>query len=351
MPSPLTVGDIVQKSAAYLRDKGADSPRLDAELLLAHVLGTDRLKLYLNWDRQLSESEIDQMRGLLARRGQEREPVSRIIGQREFYGRPFRVGKSAFVPRPETEGLVERALDYLRNWTPPVNSHGKPSTDREPPPEEEQPAPPETPEEISEETASETGEKKQRPSEDSRRPAARMAPAAPDAPRVIDIGTGSGCIAISIALEHPDAEVYATDLSEDALRVARDNASALGAAGRVRFHRGDLFAGLKGPFHLVVSNPPYVASSEIEELAPEVAAHDPRSALDGGSSGVEVYHRLIEEAPGRMAPGAVLLLEIGEDQGEAVADLLRQSGEFEDVKVCKDLAGRERYVRAGQKTS
>jgi release factor glutamine methyltransferase len=342
----LTVGDIVQKSAAYLRDKGADSPRLDAELLLAHVLGTDRLKLYLNWDRQLSESEIGEMRALLARRGQEREPVSRIIGQREFYGRPFRVGKAAFVPRPETEGLVDRAVEFLRNWTPPMHSPGEPPPKKEPPPEEKPPVASDTPEEISQDTASETDEEKPSLPKEPRRPAARMAPTAPDAPRVIDIGTGSGCIAISIALEQPRAEVYATDVSEDALRVARDNASAFGAAGRVRFHRGDLFAGLDGPFQIVVSNPPYVASSEVEGLDPEVAAHDPRSALDGGASGVEVYRLLIEEAPGRMAPGALLVLEIGEDQGAAVADLLRQSGKFEDVKVSKDLAGRERYVQA-----
>lgn len=316
MNETLTIGQAVVKSAQFLREKGVGTPRLDAELLLAHALSCSRLDLYLRWDRPLDEEQIKAMREALRRRGQRREPVARIIGQREFYGRPFRVGGAAFVPRPETEWLVERSLALLAQMKPAA-----------PPPPSESGA---TPEE-----------------EDDR---AARAPGAPVL-RVIDLGTGTGCIAISLALERPDLEVRATEISPEALQVARDNASALGAAGRVRFSRGDLFAGFEGPFDLVVSNPPYIATSEIGRLEPEVAAHDPARALDGGERGLDLIARIAAEAPPRMRPGAPLLLEIGEGQGAEARQLLESTGEFETIEVVKDTADLERYVEARRRAA
>jgi len=306
LPSaPLTLGQAIAKSAEFLRDKGVDSPRLDAELLLAHALGCDRLKLYLQWDRPLNEAEKEQMRDALRRRGGAREPVARIVGQREFFGRPFRVGRDAFVPRPETEWLVERALALIAEM-PDVKIESS----------------------VMNADAENSGS---------------------GAPCVIDIGTGSGCIAISVALECPRAAVTATEISEETLRVARDNASALGAVGRVRFLRGDLFAEAEGPFDLVISNPPYIASEAIAGLMPEVAEHDPRRALDGGAGGLEVFRRLAADAPPRMKPGARMLLEIGEGQGSEVAEILKSTDAFEDIRVVRDLAGLERYVEASRR--
>jgi len=331
-----TVGDIVRKSAEYLRVKGVDSCRLDAELLLAHVLECDRLKLYLNWDRRLDESDTQRMRELLQRRGQQREPLARIVGQREFYGRPFHIGKEAFVPRPETEWLVERALQLLEKFKSTMGDSL--AAEKAKPPSGVL---------ASSESVSQSPSNSDAAAD--LEPVSVLRPTLrplPPGPRVVDLGTGTGCIAISIALECPEAVVFATELSEEALQTARDNASALGAAHRVRFHRGDLFAGLDGPFDLVVSNPPYIASGAIAELMLEVATHDPKRALDGGATGLDFYARISEGTPARLRPGGHLLLEIGEGQGTDVVALLREGGAFQSVHVEKDLAGLERYVEA-----
>lgn len=292
-PVSLKVGEAVLKAAGYLRERGVDSPRLDAELLMAHALECDRLKVYLQWDMALTPEETERMRAMLRRRGTDREPIARILGQREFFGRPFRVARGAFVPRPETEWLIERALERFGGGSGAGN--------------------------VS---------------------------ASPRHFQAIDIGTGSGCLAITLALECPGAGVHATDISDDALRIARENASALGAGGRVRFHRGDLFAGLDGPFDLVLSNPPYVATEAIAGLMPEVQRHDPHTALDGGEGGLQIVDRIIPETTARTRPGALLLLEIGEGQGGEVARRLEEAGAFRGVRVHHDLAGLERYVEA-----
>lgn len=291
-PVSLKVGEAVLKAAEYLRGRGVDSPRLDAELLMAHALGYDRLKVYLQWDMVLSPEETERMRGVLRRRGADREPIARILGQCEFFGRPFRVARGAFVPRPETEWLIERVLQDFRG------GNGMNASD------------------------------------------------SPGEFQAIDIGTGSGCLAITLALECPQAAVHATDISDDALRIARENAAALGVGGRVRFHRGDLFAGLDGPFDLVLSNPPYVATEAIAGLMPEVVLHDPHTALDGGEGGLQIVERLIAETTARTRPGAMLLLEIGEGQGAEVARRLQEAGGFSAIQVHRDLAGLERYVEA-----
>lgn len=285
----LTVGVVLAKSAEFLKSRGIDAPRLDAELLLSHVLGCDRLKLYLRWDMIIEEPERLRMREMLRRRGSDREPLARITGQREFFGRSFRVG-AAFVPRPETEWLVERVVEWARSEFPRDGATAGPS--------------------------------------------------------IVELCTGTGCIPISIALEVPEARVFATELHETTLQVARDNAAMLGAGARVRFTRGDLFAELAGPFDCVVSNPPYIASAEIPALMPEVAKFDPVAALDGGPVGDELLKRIAGEAVSRLRPGGLLVMEMGENQGPAMKAHLESLGAYERVRVVKDLAGLDRFVEA-----
>lgn len=287
VPGPWTIRRVVGWSARDFAQRGIASARLDAEVLVAHALGIDRVRLYMDLDRPLQAAELARIRASVARR-RRREPVAYIVGAREFYGRRFEVSPAVLVPRPETELLVERALSLLAR--------------------------------------------------DARGPA-------------LDLGTGSGCIAVTLALERPALEIDATDLSPDALAVAARNAAALGIADRVRLHRGDLFAALPRPqsYALVVSNPPYVADSERTLLAPEVRDHEPALALFAGADGLDVLRRLVREAPDWLAPGGTLLVEIGSGQGEAVSALARQAG-LVDVAVHRDLAGHDRVVEARRPT-
>ncbi len=261
--------------------RGIDNPRLDAELLLAKALGVERIRLYLELERPLAGDELDAVRALVKRR-RTREPVAYILGHRDFWGRRFVVTPSVLIPRPDTETVVEQALERL----------------------------------------------------------------APDANgRVIDLCTGSGCVAISLACERPDLRVVATDVSSEALSVARENAGRLGA--QVRFVEGDLFAGEEGPFDLVAANPPYVRQDELAALQPEVAEHEPTLALAAGPTGLEIYQRLVPAAFERLRPGGHLLLEVGAGQASPVGALLATVG-FAGVTAHKDLAGHERVV-AGQR--
>ena len=272
--------DYLRRATEFLRERGVGNPRLDAEVLLADVLGVDRVGVYLNFDRPLSEGEVVRYREGLRRRGR-REPLQHIRGRQEFFSRVFTVDRRALVPRPETETLVEAALEELRG----------------------------------------RGEA-----------------------RLLDVGTGSGAIAITIALEAPAATVLATDVDADAAALARENAERLGA--RVDVRVGDLFDDLGDErFDLVVSNPPYVPSGEIDVLDPEVREFDPRRALDGGADGLDVIRRLVAAAPAHLAAGGRLLLEIGAGQANDVAACLREAG-FGGIEVRRDLAGRERVVSA-----
>ena len=268
----MIVREVLQRSASWLRDKGFESARLEAELLLAHLLGLDRVTLYTQADRPLDTGELERCRELLRRRAQG-EPVAYLTGKREFYGLEFAVGPAVLVPRPETELLVDRAREL--------------------------------------------------------RPA-----------RILDVGTGSGCIAVACAVRLPEAEVTATDLSAPALEIARENARRHGVAERVRFLEGDLFAPVAGErFDLVVSNPPYVADGD----AAAVARHEPGSALFAEPRGLDVIARLLAAAPEHLAPGGTLLLEIGEDQADEVRALATGFGA---VSVRPDLAGRPRVLEA-----
>jgi release factor glutamine methyltransferase len=278
-----TVRDILLKTETYLRDKFVDSPRLSAQVLLASGLGLDRMGLFLNMDRPLKPSELDLIRPLVARRGAG-EPVAYITGEREFFSLAFEVTPDVLIPRPETEMIVEEALRRI-------------------------------------------------PAESSL--------------TFADLGTGSGCLAVTLATHLPASRGLALDLSKGALAVAERNAVRHGVRDRLEFVEAS-FAGLParhGGYGLIVSNPPYVSEGEYGELSPEVSAHEPVSALVPGSTGLEAYPAVVAAAWKTLAPGGVLILEIGWKQGEAVKHVLESTEfGFEAVAILPDLAGHDRIV-------
>jgi release factor glutamine methyltransferase len=262
---------------------GVGSPRLDAELLLSHALGCDRVRLYMDMQRPLSADELTAVRALVVRR-RKREPVAYILGRREFYRRSFELTKDVLVPRPETEVLVDRALEALPAGAGPA----------------------------------------------------------------LDLCTGSGVIAISLALERAELQVDATDLSPAALAVARKNAEQLGAGERVRFYEGDLFSAVPAGqrYALIAANPPYVADGDWSSLAPEITGHEPRMALTAGGDGLDVLRRLCAQVADFLQPGGVALFELGMGQASAVRELLAQDARLGEIQAHKDLAGIERIVQA-----
>jgi release factor glutamine methyltransferase len=264
----------------HFKSRGVESPRLDAEVLLAHVLGLSRVQLYTSFDRPLDEQELATYKALIKRR-LAGEPIAYLVGRQEFWSLALTVDERVLVPRRDTETLVEVGL--------------------------------------------------------------RVARGLPQGPlRVVDLCTGSGAVALALATELPQATVVATDVSAGALAVARANAEKLGLAGRVTFHEGDLFAPLAGEaaFGLVVSNPPYVTTAEMAGLSPEVGK-EPRLALDGGPDGLVVIRRLVAGAVAWLVPGGTLALEHGWEQGPAVRALLEAGGLTEVVTV-QDLGKRDR---------
>ncbi len=282
-----TILELLGWTTGYLREKGAPTPRLDAEVLLAHALGLDRVGLYVNFERELTPAELTAYRELVKRRGQ-REPVAYIRGLKEFWSLEFEVGPAVLIPRPETELLVEEGLKAARS----LRAEGL------------------------------------------------------EAPRLIEVGTGSGAVAACLARELGPGlphGVLATDSSPEALAVARRNAARHGAA--VGFVEADLLAPFgEAAADLIVSNPPYVPRGELARpQAPELT-FEPRAALDGGEDGLEVIRRLVAEAPRVLAPGGWLLLEVGAGQAPAVAALCEEAGLAEVARV-RDLAGVERVVK------
>jgi release factor glutamine methyltransferase len=277
-----TVPTLLGHGAAALERAGIETGRREAEWLLAALLGVERFALYLEPARRLSAAQVARFQDLLARRAA-REPLQYLLGWEDFHGLRLAVSPAVLVPRPETEGLVEWAVQVL---------------------------------------------------------AGRAAPA------VADLGTGSGAIACALARAIPDAEVLAVELAAGALAVASWNVRELGLAGRVRLLAGDLFAplgSLSGSLDLVVANPPYLPSAVIPSLPPEVSRHEPRAALDGGPDGLAVLRRIVAGAPAVLRPGGWLLLEIGEDQAGPLASLMAAEG-FSGIRARRDLAGVERYI-------
>lgn len=275
-------------AARALREGGVATPALDARLLLCHAAGVTHEGLIAGSREGLAPEATSRLAGFVARRLQG-EPVSRIRGLREFYGRDFRLDGDTLDPRPDTETLIEAVLDVVaRNgWrTRPL--------------------------------------------------------------RLLDLGTGSGCILLTLLAELPEAHGVGTDTCEGALRIATDNARRLGLEARARFIAADWLAGIEGCFDLIISNPPYIPAAEIAGLAREVAAYDPRAALDGGADGLDAYRRIAGEAGPALAPEGRLVVEIGATQAAAVSALFRTAGlvvEADDVRF--DLAGRPRCILAG----
>ncbi|MSQ33877.1 MAG: peptide chain release factor N(5)-glutamine methyltransferase [Dehalococcoidia bacterium] len=268
-----------------LSSQGIAEAPLEGELLLLHVLGCDRAALYAHGEELITTDRSRRLAALVVRRAQ-REPLAYIVGHREFYGLDFQVDRRALIPRPETELLVEEALKLYPLLAPYFE-----------------------------------------------RPL-----------RIVDVGTGSGCLAVTLARLIPDSQVYATDLSAEALALAEENARCHGVAGRITFLKGDLLQPLPVLADLVVANPPYVKDSEWESLAPEIRAHEPAQALRGGPDGLAVIRRLLAQVPAMVGRPAALVLELGADHGQAVHELANQLFPWGPCEVVREINGRDRAL-------
>jgi release factor glutamine methyltransferase len=278
----LTVLEIIKKTTDFFAGKGVESPRLQAELLIGHVLGLKRMQLYLQFERPLAEAELEQIRPLVRRRAQ-REPLQYVLGETEFHGLRLKVDRRALIPRPETELLVAQTLAACTS--PPS--------------------------------------------------------------RVLDLGTGSGAIALAIAKQTPAALVTAIDSSADALALAGENALATGLAERVAFLQSRWFAALPvaARFDLIIANPPYLSAEETAATAPEVHAHEPGQALTSAGDGSADLRAIITDAPRFLAPDGMLALETGIAQHADLTALARATG-FSRVESHPDLTGRDRFLFA-----
>lgn len=358
---PWTIRRVVRWSAEDFAQRGLASPRLDAELLVAHALGLTRVKLYMELDRPLSAEELGRVRELVQRR-RRREPVAYLVGAKEFWGRSFVVSPAVLVPRPDTETLVERALALLPGGArrprgpEPVPADDATLAQREPrgglsthvePIVDPVVVP------IAEETSEAPSEDRDAAPAAPGPRAAASTPAEEAAPRrVLDLCTGTGCIGLTLACERPALSVVLTDLSPEALAVARENLAQLASRqpdleGRVALLEGDLFAPLTegARFDLITCNPPYLSEAELREVEADVREHEPKGALVAGPAGDEVLVRLAREVGRWLAPGGVLLVEIGPSQGARCRTLFEEAG-LRDVRVLRDLADRDRVVEA-----
>ena len=277
----MTVLEVLQSTTGYFQKRNIDSPRLNAEHLLAHVMGRKRIDLYLEFERRLPESELTPLRELVKRRGAG-EPLQHLLGTVEFCGRIFRCDKRALVPRPETEQLVELLISRFKS-----------------------------------EIASS---------------------------RMVDVGTGSGVIALTLAAEFPAAEIVGVDISEDALMLARENAEQLNLADRVRFLRSNLFENVQPNFDLIVANLPYVSTEDRQKLSREVL-RDPEAALFAGPRGDELVRQLIVQAASWLRPGGILAMEIGIGQSETLVAALAEKN-YRDIFPEKDYSGVIRFLFA-----
>jgi release factor glutamine methyltransferase len=283
-----SVLDVLKWTTSFFDSRDIDSPRLSAELLLAHVLGVSRLDLYLRFDQPLSMTERSRYRELIKRRA-DKEPVAYIIGSKSFWEMEFEITRDVLIPRPDTECLVESALDAL----------------------------------------DEDGTSKSSPR------------------RVLELATGSGAVILSLAHRVPDCRFFASDISAPALRVAQRNAVRHALAGKVVFFASDWFTAVKpagSDFDMIVVNPPYIASGKIEQLSPEIRLFEPRAALDGGADGLRHIRHILQVAETYLKPGGDLLMEIGWDQATPVRDMVKTLEQYASPRVIKDLAGHDRVV-------
>jgi release factor glutamine methyltransferase len=286
----MTILQVLNGCTDRLKGHQIENPRLNAELMVVHALGLTREKVYMELHREIDPNEQAMIESLMRRRIQG-EPLQYILGHQEFWSIDLNVDPRVLIPRPETELLIEQALLILLD----APSHGS--------------------------------------------------------LRILEIGTGSGAVAISLARELRDVFIVATDISDKALRLAKENACRVGVHRRIEFVRGDLFApfrrrGGKGGVDMILSNPPYVARSEIESLAKEVKDHEPRGALDGGEDGLDFYRRIIGQAPSCLNDRGWLLLEMGQGQGTSVFEMIRQRGAFREPELVRDFSGIDRVIKA-----
>ena len=278
----MTVLEVLQNTTAYFAKKQVEHPRLNIEHLLADALGKKRIELYLEFDRPLSDRELEPLRDKVRRRA-EGEPLQHLLGHWDFFGRTFKTDRRALIPRPDTELLIEAVLKNLLT--------------RE-----------------------------------------------PNATHLVDVGTGSGVLAITFALEQPELEVVAVDISNDALELAQENAERLGVSDRIVFHRSDLLDQIDGSFDWIVANLPYIPTADIPGLQREVQ-FDPALALDGGEDGLAIVKRLLESIAGKIALNGVVALELGQGQAKTVSNFLARQN-YRDVSIMKDYQGVERVLIA-----
>jgi release factor glutamine methyltransferase len=285
---PWTVGRLLDWTSKYLAQKGSEFPRLDAEVLLAHALGCKRIELYTRHEEIAPDEGRQQFRDLVRRRV-EGCPVAYLVGRKEFFSLELEVSPAVLIPRPDSECLVDECL--------------------------------------------------------------RLAKEKPE-PCIIDLGTGSGNLAVAVAKRHKKAQVTAVDVSPEALAVAQRNATKHGVEGRIRFLQGDLFGLVPAgeQFDFVISNPPYIPRSDIAALAPGVRDYEPHLALDGGPDGFAVFDRLVAEAPGWLKPGGYLIIEIGSPQEQHARERLQAHAGYELAKTIRDGSGHPRVLRARWQT-
>jgi release factor glutamine methyltransferase len=278
----LTVLEIIKRTTEFLEKRGVEGARLNAELLIGHALGLKRMQLYLQFERPLTELELEKIRPLVKRRGN-REPLQYVMGETEFSGLKLKVDPRALIPRPETEYLIELVLPRMA--APPAN--------------------------------------------------------------ILDLGTGSGAIALALAVKYPNAKVTAVDKSAEALSLARENTAALDLAARVNFIQSDWFAAVPGEarYELIVANPPYLSDGEVQEAQPEVKDYEPKSALSAGANDTADLEQIIQGARSRLAPGGLLACETGLGQHVRLLAQANEAG-YTRTESLRDLAGRERYLLA-----
>ena len=311
-----TIGRILKWTEQYFKDKGIESPRLYAEVLLAHVLEKQRIYLYVHFDEPLQPAELAAYREMIKQRVL-RVPVAQILGEKEFMGLTFKVTADTLVPRPDTEILVQAAVERLKAMKGEAKA-----------PEDEALA--------DGEEASSAADRDEAAADVSQEPL-----------RIADIGTGSGAICLSVLRYLAGTVADTVDISPAARAVAEENAASLGLADRVTFHTGDLLQPLVGmTFAAILSNPPYIPEVDIETLAPEVRLKEPHTALSGGPDGLDFYRRLAKEAPAMLVPGGFMAFEVGIHQAEPVAALAKANPLIARTEILPDYAGIDRVVVA-----
>ncbi len=288
-----TVRRLLEWTVPFFTRKAVDAPRLSAELLLAHVLKSPRIKLYTDYERQVGPAELAAFRALV-QRAAEHEPIAYLTGTAHFFNLELEVNRDVLIPRPDTETLVENVLQCVRHT------------------------------------------------------------AGMESPRVLDLCTGSGCIAAAVAYHLKNATVLATDISAAAVTLARRNMERLDLTGRVVVEQGDLYDALARvvdvqPFNLIVSNPPYIPTAQLDGLDRNVRDYEPLAALDGGADGLSIHRRILHGAATRLVAGGRIFLEIAFDQGDAAKDVAAEHPEFAEVRILKDYGSRDRVLAACRK--